>query len=74
MQKPNWKNLSRNKKISIRDGAVKISGPDSEPVRIAGHLIRELLSVAEKGHEIPPAVVGIERKISSPAPARAFAR
>ena len=43
--------------LSIKDGAVKISGPDSEPVRIAGHLIRELLSVAEKGHEIHTADV-----------------
>ncbi len=38
--------------LSIKDGAVRISGPDSEPVRIVGHLIRELASVAEKGHEI----------------------
>ncbi len=38
--------------LSIRDGVVKISGPDPEPVRIAGHLIRELASVASKGHEI----------------------
>ena len=38
--------------LSIKNGVVKISGPDSEPVRIAGHLIRELASVAEKGHEI----------------------
>ena len=38
--------------LSIHDGVVKISGPDSEPVRIVSHLIRELISVASKGHEI----------------------
>ena len=38
--------------LTIHDGAVKISGPDSEPVRIVGHLIHELASVAEKEHEI----------------------
>ena len=43
--------------LSVKDGAVKISGPDPEPVRIAGHLIRELASVAEKGHEIHAADV-----------------
>ena len=43
--------------LSIHDGVVKISGPDSEPVRIVSHLIRELLSVAEKGHEIHEADV-----------------
>ena len=38
--------------IMIKDGAVKVSGPDSEPVKIAEKLISELLTVAEKGHEI----------------------
>ena len=43
--------------LSVHNGVVKISGPDSEPVRIVGHLIRELASVAEKGHEIREADV-----------------
>lgn len=38
--------------LSINNGVVHVSGPDSEPVRLAGHLIRELITVAEKGHEI----------------------
>ena len=38
--------------ISIKDGAVKVSGPDSEPVKIVENLIHELLTVAEKDHEI----------------------
>ena len=38
--------------LTMNNGAVRVSGPDSEPVRIAGKLIRELISVAEKGHEI----------------------
>ena len=43
--------------LSINNGIVKVSGPDSEPVRLAAHLIRELISVAEKGHEIREADV-----------------
>ncbi|MBQ6002894.1 MAG: PhoH family protein, partial [Synergistaceae bacterium] len=38
--------------LSINNGVVHVSGPDSEPVRLASHLIRELITVAEKGHEI----------------------
>ncbi len=38
--------------LSVKSGVVHVSGPDSEPVRLAGHLIRELISAAEKGHEI----------------------
>lgn len=38
--------------LFVQNGAVQITGPDSEPVKIAGKLIRELASVAEKGHEI----------------------
>ena len=38
--------------ISVSNGVVHVSGPDTEPVRLAGHLIRELISVAEKGHDI----------------------
>lgn len=43
--------------LSVHDGVVRVSGPDSEPVRIVSHLIRELISVAEKGHEIHEADV-----------------
>lgn len=38
--------------LTLNNGVVRVSGPDPEPVRIAGHLIRELSSAAEKGHEI----------------------
>ncbi len=38
--------------LSVSDGLVKILGPDSEPVKIVGDLLRELASIAEKGHEI----------------------
>ncbi len=38
--------------LSLNNGVVRVSGPDSEPVRLAGRLIRELITVAEKGHEI----------------------
>ena len=38
--------------LSVKSGVVHVSGPDPDPVRLAGHLIRELISAAEKGHEI----------------------
>ena len=38
--------------LTLNNGVVRVSGPDSDPVRIASHLIRELASAAEKGHEI----------------------
>ena len=38
--------------LSVHDGAVHVHGPDEEPVRLVGRLLRELAVVAEKGHEI----------------------
>ena len=38
--------------LSVKSGAVHISGPDSEPVRLAGIIIRELIALAEKHHDI----------------------
>ncbi|MBR1671451.1 MAG: PhoH family protein [Fretibacterium sp.] len=38
--------------LSVHEGAVRVSGPDEEPVKIAAHLLRELSAVAAKGHEI----------------------
>ena len=43
--------------LSVKDGVVRVSGPDPEPVRLTGRIIRELASVAEKGHEIHEADV-----------------
>ncbi len=41
--------------LSINNGAVHVSGPDLEPVRIVKKLLSELISVAENGNEICPA-------------------
>lgn len=38
--------------LSVVNGVVKVSGPDSVPVKIVENLLRELTSIAEKGHEI----------------------
>ena len=38
--------------LSVKDGVVHVSGPDPEPVRLAGKVIREFALVAEKGYEI----------------------
>ena len=38
--------------LSVRGGTIRVTGPDAEPVRIAAHLLRQLASVAEKGHEV----------------------
>ena len=38
--------------LSVSNGVVHVSGPDSEPVRLAGIIIRELAALAEKKHDI----------------------
>ncbi len=38
--------------LSVVNGIVRVSGPDSQPVEIVSNLLKELASVAEKGHEI----------------------
>ena len=38
--------------LSVSNGVVHVSGPDSEPVKIVAELIHELASAAGKGHEI----------------------
>ena len=43
--------------LSVREGAVRASGPDEEPVRIVARLLRELAAVAESGHEVRAADV-----------------
>ena len=43
--------------LSVSKGAIHVSGPDEEPVRLAAHLLRELAAVAERGHEVPAADV-----------------
>jgi len=38
--------------LIVRGCCIQISGPDREPVQIVGSLIRQLLSVAEKGYDV----------------------
>ena len=38
--------------LSVVDGVVKVSGPDSTPVKIVEKLLDELSVIAERGHEI----------------------
>lgn len=38
--------------LSVHDGAIRVAGPDEGPVRLVGHLLRQLALVAERGHEI----------------------
>ena len=38
--------------LSVGESRIRISGPDAEPVRIVAYLLRQLVVVAESGHEI----------------------
>ena len=38
--------------LSVREGSIRVVGPDEAPVRLAGQLLRERASVAERGHEV----------------------
>lgn len=40
--------------LSVRGTSLRAEGPDEAPVRLVGHLLRELAGVAERGHEIRP--------------------
>ena len=45
--------------LSVSDGVVKVSGPDTIPVKIVEKLLHELSDIAEKGHEIRAADVRV---------------
>ncbi|NLL37484.1 MAG: PhoH family protein [Fretibacterium sp.] len=38
--------------LSLREGGVRVEGPDEEAVHLAGHVMRQFAMVAEKGHEV----------------------